>query len=145
MKKITLMALACLLLAGSFTFADDANVLPAGVGRFYVANTYAFANGGYDVDGDFDEYADGAGAFKVYNLGLALEYGVTDWISAAVQWAPGVNLWNDRDALLVVGPVSAETNLDGMADIFAGAKIQIVGENAPVQNTMVRFAVAPGV
>ncbi len=141
MKKITLLALVCVLLAASFAFADDANVLPAGVGRFYVANTYAFANGSYDVDGELDEYADGAGAFKVYNLGLALEYGINDWISAAAQWAPGVNLWNERDAMAGL----SETNLNGMADVFVGAKIQVVGENAPVQNSMVRLAIAPGV
>lgn len=139
MKKITLMALICLLLAGSFAFADDASVLPAGVGRFYVANTYAFANGAYDVDGEFAEYADGAGAFKVYNLGFALEYGVTDWISAAVQWAPGVNLWSEVDTPF------ADTNINGLSDIFVGAKILIVGEKAPVQNSQVRLAVAPGV
>jgi hypothetical protein len=133
------MALACLLLAGSFAFADDASVLPAGVGRFYVANTYAFANGDYDVDGEFTEYADGGGAFKVYNLGLALEYGVTDWISAAVQWAPGVNLWSEVDVS------GSDYNLNGLSDIFVGAKVQIVGEKAPVQNSTLRFAIAPGV
>lgn len=141
MKKITLMALVCLLLASSFAFADDAIVLPAGVGRFYVANTYAFANGDYNADGEYTEYADGAGAFKVYNLGLALEYGVTDWISAAVQWAPGINVWSERDEMSGL----SEQNLNGLADIFVGAKIQIVGEKAPVQNSLVRFAIAPGV
>lgn len=139
MKKITVLVLVCVLFAGSFAFADDANVLPAGVGRFYVANTYAFANGAYDLDGEFDEYADGAGAFKVYNLGLALEYGITDWISAAAQWAPGVNLWSEVDI------TGKDYNLNGLSDIFVGAKIQIVGENAPVQSSALRFAIAPGV
>ena len=141
MKKIGIMALVIMLLAASFTFADDASTLPAGVGRFYVTNTYAFANGSYDVDGELNEYADGAGALKIYNLGMALEYGVTDWISAAVQWAPGVNLWTERDQVLY----GSDTNLSGMADIFAGAKILIVGDKAPVQNSMFRLAIAPGV
>ncbi|MFH2114939.1 MAG: hypothetical protein ABIJ86_10585, partial [Spirochaetota bacterium] len=99
MKKITVLALVCVLLAGSFAFADEATVLPAGVGRFYVANTYAFVDGEYDADGELVEYSAGDGAIKLYNLGLALEYGVNDWISAAAQWAPGANLWSERDAL----------------------------------------------
>jgi len=140
-KKIGIITLALVLCAGAFAFADDGSVLPAGVGRFYVANTYAFANSSFDVDGNLNDIPDGGGAIKVYNLGLALEYGVTDWISAAIQWAPGVNLWTERDALAA----GSETNLAGMADIFAGAKFLIVGEKAPVQNSTIRFAVAPGV
>lgn len=143
MKKFGIIALALVLCAGTFAFADDASVLPAGVGRFYVTNTYAFANSSFDVDGNLNDIPAGGGAIKVYNLGLALEYGVTDWISAAIQWAPGVNLWTDRDA--TAGPFLSETNLAGMADIFAGAKLLIVGEKAPVQNSMFRFAIAPGV
>lgn len=141
MKKFGIIALALVLCAGSFAFADDASTLPAGVGRFYVANTYAFANSSYDVDGNLNDIPSGGGAIKVYNLGLALEYGVTDWISAAVQWAPGANLWTELDATLF----GSDTNLAGLADIFAGAKILIVGEKAPVQNSSVRFAIAPGV
>lgn len=141
MKKIRIIALALVLCAGTFAFADDASVLPAGVGRFYVANTYAFANSSFDVDGKLNDIPAGGGAIKVYNLGLALEYGVTDWISAAIQWAPGVNLWTERDATIF----GSDTNLAGLADIFAGAKILIVGEKAPVQNSSIRFALAPGV
>ena len=36
-------------------------------------------------------------------------------------------------------------NTNGVADLFAGFKIQIMGAKAPVQNDMFRFAVAPGV
>jgi opacity protein-like surface antigen len=140
-KKFWIFAMVLVLCAGSFAFADDASTLPAGVGRFYVTNTYAFADSSFDLDGEKNDIPAGGGAIKIYNLGLALEYGVTDWISAAIQWAPGVNLWTERDALLA----GSETNLDGMADIFAGAKFLIVGEKAPVQNSTIRFAIAPGV
>ncbi|MDX9958554.1 MAG: hypothetical protein RBT68_08950, partial [Spirochaetia bacterium] len=84
------------------------------------------------------EYADGDGAIKVYNLGFALEYGVTDWNSAAVQWAPGVNLRSEVDS------AGDDINVNGLSDIFVGAKIQIVGEKAPVQSSAMRFAVATG-
>jgi hypothetical protein len=119
-------------------FASDAQVLPAHVGRVYVTNTYAFANGAYDQDGKYESFGSGEGAFKAYNLGFALEYGVNDWISAAIQWAPGWNVWSDYDA-------SADANINGVYDIFVGAKIQILGEKAPLQGSRFRFAIAPGV
>ncbi len=139
MRKFGIIALALVICAGSFAFADDASVLPAGVGRFYMTNTYAFADSGYNVDGDLEDIPAGTGAIKAYNLGFALEYGVTDWISAAIQWAPGVNLWSEMDI------TGADFNINGLSDLFVGAKLLIVGEKAPVQNSTIRFAVAPGV
>jgi hypothetical protein len=38
-----------------------------------------------------------------------------------------------------------KANMNGVADLFAGAKFQIVGPKAPVQNDNMRFAVATGV
>ncbi len=151
MKKIATLGIIALLCAGSLAFADDALVMPAHVGRVYMTNTYAFANGGYDKDGKYTTYSSGAnlllgnlGPMKAYNMGFALEYGITDWITGAVQWAPGWNVWSDVDASLA--PMSSsKINLNGLYDIFVGAKLQIVGEKAPVQNSMFRFAVAPGV
>ena len=142
MKKIVTLATIALFCAGTIAFADDAKVMPAKVGRVYMTNTYAFANGSYDKDGKYTDYASGAGAFKAYNMGFALEYGVIDWVTAAIQWAPGVNVWSDMDKNL---GTTATANINGFYDIFAGAKFQIVGEKAPIKNSMIRFAVAPGV
>jgi hypothetical protein len=119
--------------------------MPAHVGRVYMTNTYAFANGSYDKDGKYTDLASGAGAFKAYNMGFALEYGVIDWITAAVQWAPGVNIWSDLDKSFASAGSTSSADINGMYDIFAGAKLQIVGEKAPVQSNMFRFAIAPGV
>lgn len=150
MKKIVTLGIIALLCAGSIAFADDALVMPAHVGRLYMTNTYAFANGSYDKDGKYTDYASGDGAFKAYNMGFALEYGVTEWITGAVQWAPGWNVWSDMDQKLPIPPTyssysSSKVNINGVYDIFVGAKLQIVGEKAPVQNSMFRLAVAPGV
>jgi len=139
LKKIATLGIIALLCAGSIAFADDALVMPARVGRVYMTNSYAFANGEYDKDGNYDDYESGYGAFKLYNMGFAVEYGITDWITGAVQWAPGWNVWSDMDR------TGMDANINGLYDIFVGAKIQIVGEKAPVQNSMFRFAVAPGI
>ena len=89
---------------------------------------------------------------KAFVLAFAVEYGVNDWITAAVQWTPALAAWSDVDKTLDVpvaiggaGPSSSSVNGNGLADIFVGAKILLVGEKAPVKNDMFYFAVAPGI
>jgi hypothetical protein len=93
MKKLAAVTLILLAL-GSFVFADDAKVMPKMVGRVYIAPTLSVAPGAYNEDGEYKSFDDGA--VKAFNLGFALEYGVIDWITAAIQWAPGVTVWSDR-------------------------------------------------
>jgi hypothetical protein len=138
MKKFLVLGLALLLLSSAL-FADDAKVMPFKVGRLYVAPTYSFASGAYDDDGTYKAYDDGS--VKLFNLGFALEYGIIDWITAAVQWVPGWTPWSDLKA--VTG--ADDTNTNGVADLFAGAKIQLAGEQAPIKTSAFRFSVAPGV
>jgi hypothetical protein len=142
MKKITALVVLCLLWGGVFLFADDASVLPARVGRVYLAPTFAFANGAYDKDGKYQGYGSGEGAMKGFNLGAALEYGILDWITAAVQWAPGWMLASDLD-MDVLG--ADRVNVNGAADLFIGGKFLIVGDNAPVRNSRFRWSLATGV
>ncbi|HTX74182.1 MAG TPA: hypothetical protein VMC79_15230, partial [Rectinemataceae bacterium] len=66
------------------------------------------------------------------------EVGINDWITGAVQWAPGYNVYSKIDGM-------DKATLADAADLFVGAKLQIVGPKAPVQNETFRFAVAPGV
>jgi hypothetical protein len=144
MKKILIGALL-LVLAGA-VFADDALVLPKGVLRVYLTGAYAFFNQAFDVDG---EKADPAGydALSAINLGGAIEFGVIDWISAAVQWAPGWNVWSATENGVIVFPGLDYANLtaNGPYNVFAGAKVQIVGPDAPVESERFRFAAATGV
>ena len=138
MKKT--IACGLLLLAmGSLAFADDAKVMPKMVGRVYIAPTFSFASGGFDENGSSTKFNDGS--LKVFNLAFAVEFGIIDWITAAVQWTPGWTPWSDLKAVTGYD----DTNTNGMADLFAGAKIQILGENAPVTNSMFRFAAAAGI
>ena len=138
MKKLLVIGLL-LLVGASALFADDASVMPKMVGRFYVAPIYSFAMGEYDTDGKYHKYGDNS--LKLFNLGFALEYGINDWITAAVQWVPGWTPWSNIRAATGL----YDTNTNGVADIFAGAKFLIVGEKAPINASMVRFSVAPGV
>ena len=40
---------------------------------------------------------------------------------------------------------TSDVNTNGVADLFVGAKFQLMGERAPVQTSMFRAAIAPGV
>lgn len=141
MKKIVIGVL--LLALAAAVFADDALVLPKGVLRVYLTGAYAFFNQEWDADGEKGDLstilADSASAI---NLGGAAEFGVTDWISAAVQWAPGWNVSSAIDG--GVGPY-ANLLLTGPYNVFVGAKVQVIGPKAPVANEKIRLAAATGV
>jgi hypothetical protein len=142
MKRIFVLGFVLLFL-GAALFADDAKVMPARMGRFYIAPTFAFANGFFDEDGARKSYDSGEGALKLFNLGFALEYGIIDWITGAVQWAPGWNVWSDVDQTLPGS--TSDVNVKGVNDIFLGAKMQIIGPSALVQSEKLRLAFGPGV
>ncbi|MCL2070190.1 MAG: hypothetical protein FWH19_04310 [Treponema sp.] len=137
MKRLLVLGMALLIFAPA-VFADDANVMPARVGRLYLAPSYIFGSQSFDEDGNRVESAD----IKMLNLGVALEYGINSWITGAVQWTPGINLWSEVDAGL---PFPGDAYIKDMGDLFVGAKLQIVGPAAPVRSTGIRLAFAPGV
>src|SRR6056297_4356174 len=90
MRKLLLVLIMLALVLPAF--ADDAKVLPKGVLRSYIVPVYSFATEAYDQDGDAGDISfNGLPVDKVslFNVGGAIEYGVNDWISAAVQWTPG--------------------------------------------------------
>jgi hypothetical protein len=141
-----------LLLLGFITplFADDALMIPENVIRFRVIPSATFTSQYFDPDGDREDgvvsdagaVADGA---TQYNLSFALEYGVTDWITAALQWTPGWNFATTLDEPVAVQPFGNDNIVvKGLNDLFIGAKVQIIGENAPVPNEQHRFAIAAG-
>ena len=152
MKKIMFIGLTLLLL-GSALFADDAKVMPAMVGRFYLSPSYAFSNKAFDKDGDRVS----SDTLKALNLGAALEFGVIDWVTAAVQWLPGANVWSDVDTQVpnpkynpLLDPPSkanssSSVNANGVADLFIGAKIQILGTAAPIKTDRFRLSFGPGI
>jgi hypothetical protein len=133
-KAFATLALTAVVFAA---FADDAQTLPTGVFRLSIIPTFATATKAYDAGGSLND----SEHLWANNLGLALEYGVTDWISGAVQWVPG---WTYASYAAGTG-IPGGANINGINDLFIGAKIQIVGEKAPVQSDTMRFCVAPGV
>lgn len=136
MKKILALLLLAAIVAPAF--ADDALMLPQSVWRFRVIPSVTFVNEAFDEDGNRDDIAN-YDAAQLYNLSFALEYGVNDWITAALQWTPG---W--RMGTSFTDPFSDELVSKGLNDLFVGGKFQIVGEEAPVPNESMRFAVAAG-
>ena len=142
MKKVFCLGLAALLFGALAVHAEDAIVMPGRVGRVYVVPSYVGMPGFFNSDGEYKEHEKGKGAINVFNLAFALEYGVNDWITAAFQWTPAWNVWSKVD---VDTSAKSDVNLNGVYDIFVGAKMQIIGKKAPVQNDMLRLSVAPGV
>ena len=131
MKKLLLTVLVLLL---SFVlFADDALVLPKSILRTTIAGSYISSDKEFDCDGNAQDIFE----TSLYNFGTAVEYGVNDWITAAVQWAPGYNFGSE------IG--DTPYTIDGSFGFFVGAKFQIVGDKAPVGSRYFRFAVAPGI
>jgi hypothetical protein len=148
MKKIPALMVLCFLCGTVFLSADDASVLPARTGRVYLTPTYAFANGDYDKDWAYKNYGEKEGAMKGFLLGAALEFGILDWISAAVQWTPGWMASSDVDRIAAVdtsGDSSDNINANGVTDLFAGGKFLIIGNKAPIQTSQFRLALAAGV
>ena len=142
MKKFLIFGLA-LLLVGAALFADDAKVMPMRVGRFYLAPSFAFANKAFDEDGSRVDIQ-GDGSAKVFNLGAALEYGILNWMTGALQWAPGINVWSKIETTAFPFP-NPDLRLFDVGDLFLGAKMQILGKDGLVKNDNVRLSFAPGI
>ncbi|OQY31637.1 MAG: hypothetical protein B6241_13490 [Spirochaetaceae bacterium 4572_59] len=151
MKKF-LIALVLLSLTSAI-FADDALVMPKGVIRVYFVGTYGITDSAYDTDGEAQDSSTGDSSF--FNQGYAAELGVTDSVTAALQWVPGHNLFckSEVDPMNLslianygANPYGENKNLktSGASDIFAGAKIQILGDHGFVKNDQFRFSMAPG-
>ena len=130
MKKI-MIVLALLFLASSL-FAQDAGVLPAGSGRVSVTPSYSFITGEYDDLRNFERFDDTS--MRLFSLGLALDYGLLNWLTASVQWIPGVAISSE-----------AYDNVSDVSELFVGAKIQLLGEQGHFRSSEFRFAIAPGV
>jgi hypothetical protein len=130
MKKTTIVLV--LLFFGYGLFANDARVLPLGIGRVSINPSYSFVTGEYDDLRNFIRHDEVS--TRLFNLGFALDYGLFNWITASVQWAPGWTSWSDE---------SAAPN--DISELFAGAKIQLLGVQAPFRSDEFRFLITPGV
>ncbi|WP_020611967.1 hypothetical protein [Sediminispirochaeta bajacaliforniensis] len=139
MKKF-LVVMITLTMFAPMLMADDAKVLPKGVLRTYLIPAYSFGDQKFDGDGD---KVDGA-EMKLFNLSLAAEYGLNDFVTVALQWAPGYNLYGTTDAFDDSPYVTGDASVTGPFELFAGTKVQVIGPKAPVLSEKVRLAVAAG-
>jgi hypothetical protein len=129
MRKLLFVMLAIALAAPAF--AGDALVLPGGVGRVYVVPVYGM-DGGSWVGSDYQKTEDNDFTLeKLFNLGGAIEYGVTDAISFGLQWAPGINL---------IAPLNSEDNteafeagLGGLGPTYGGEPLALGADGSVVQ------------
>ena len=129
-------AIALPLLAGLVipVFADDAKVLPQGVLRTTLVPSLTTFDETFDADGERQD----TNAVSVNTLSIALEYGINDWITAGVQWAPGYILSGEVDG-------NDRVDLTGANDLFVGAKFQTLGAQGYSRSDTLRFAVTPGI
>ena len=130
-KALVLVLLAAFVVPA---FADDAITLPQGVMRTRVIPSMTFVNAVFDDDGDREDTDD---TLQFYNLSAAIEYGITDWLTAGLQWTPGWQFYTDLG--------DSDAHLRGIHDLFVGAKMQIVGDRGLVPDPTIRFAVTPGI
>ncbi|HRY54598.1 MAG TPA: hypothetical protein P5142_08260 [Spirochaetia bacterium] len=135
-KTLILVAVIAAMLPPAL-FADNAEVMPKRVLRTYYIGSYSFGDQAYDSEGDKVDTNEA----KAATFSFAAEYGVSDWISAAVQWTPAWTFWSEIEE---GGTVPAKANANGLYDIFMGAKFQIVGPLAPIPSEKYRFCAAGG-
>jgi hypothetical protein len=139
MKRILLLVLIGLM--SSICFADDARELPKGTLRLSQISSFAFAVSEFNTDGEKVEIPQDSRRLMSLNLGAALEMGITDWIAAAVHWTPGWNVWSDFE--FQTAPYDMLT-VNGGYDLFAGVRIQVLGQEGLVHIRRLRLALAPG-
>lgn len=134
MKKALILLLLVAMVAP--VFAGDANVLPQGVGRLYIVPAFSTWSQAWDADSEKDD--SGLGDATTFNIASALEYGVTPFLSAGLQYIPGYVISNDfSDA--------EKVDATGTGNLDIGAKIQVVGPSGLVPNEMMRLSFLPGV
>ena len=144
MKRLLLIVLV--LAFTSPLFADDALTLPTGVWRTRVVPIYSFTSSEFEVGEGFTADRESSDVeSKALLLGFAVEYGITDWITAAVQWTPAVTVWSELDIDGLPAAIDGDASLNRWSDIFVGAKVQLIGPQAPVSRRDMRLAMAPGV
>jgi len=145
MKRLLVLTLA--LAVAAVAFADEALVLPQGVLRVRVTGAYTMATQAFDADGEkvditvapFPGVVD---TVNTFNIGASVEYGIVKGVNIAVQWLPGYILYSKLDSTAL-----DKASLNGAFDIFAGAKVQILGDQGLVkklENETMRFAAAAG-
>jgi hypothetical protein len=110
--------------------ADDALVLPAGMWRLYAVPSLATVEATFDDHGRRQPIRDQQGQVSSLNLGLAVERGVNRWLTAGVQWTPGVTLSSSLDFPDGDPAGRDRAHFNDCFDALAGVKIGLLGSPA---------------
>ncbi len=137
--------------------ADDALIAPRGTLRILLATSYFFTDGRYsnswshdsgDADADFIDH-EGNPDVTGLNVGLEIELGITDWISATLDWNPGWTAWSDFVAAQVDPPPTLgyeNADINGIRDLTALANLELIGIRSPVLTSdNMRLIWSPGI
>ena len=127
-RMVKLILAVLLVLITGAAFAEEATLIPANTTRITVAPSYGMQFEEWDWEGVSNKKV------SLFNLGLGVEYGPSDWINLQVLWVPGVNLWSKIDG----------GDYGRMSDLFVGFKTAILGKGALFDSDKLRFSVAPG-
>lgn len=138
MKKAMVLVLLVALVAP--IFADDAITLPARVIRARLIPSWTTIGASFDSDGEKNDLAANT-SISLFTLSAALEVGVNDWLTAALQWTPG---WHFSSSVSSDVAAAEKQLFTGVNDLFVGAKAQILGDQGIVPHDMFRFAAAAG-
>jgi hypothetical protein len=133
MKKLPAV-LVILVCAASFfpVYAEEATAVAENVLQITLSPVvFGFANQTWDDKANREEFE--GGGIKFYNLGMGVEYGISDWLSSEIRWVPGANAWSDGPDDAVIGP---------FFDLTLASKAQIIGPRAPVAREDMRLTTA---
>ncbi len=121
MKRIILFLLICTLAAP--LVADEAKPRPRGMLRTYIIPSYSFAFSRFDQD------AKGRDApIQATSLGLAVEYGLLDWLALSLHWAPLWTFWSDFEQ-------DDNLHINGLHDIDFGVRFQFIGDKSLIADS----------
>lgn len=144
MKKVVALLFALAIALPAFGY--DARVLSPGTLRITVAPAYAFADKQYYLGAyeDLDILHTGASrqTLSYVNVGIALEFGLLNWMTADAQWIPGWTLYSGMDFTPDLFAPS-KVNINGVDDLLVGLKLQLVGEKGILPSGSLRLLLEP--
>jgi len=121
MKRIILFLLICTLAAP--LVAEEAKPRPKGMLRTYIIPAYSFAFSEFDADAKSRD-----AAVQATSLGLAVEYGLLDWLALSIHWAPLWTFWSDFEE-------DDNLHINGLHDIDFGVRFQLIGDKSLIADS----------
>ena len=157
MRTVFLILFLCIV--ATSLLADDALIASKGTLRIYLVTSYFFTDGRYT---DGWGYTSGSAAANFVtrdrtpdvvgmNVGVAIEMGITDWVSLTLDWIPGWTPWSDFVALDTV-PLTFPTSLgyenadvNGIRDLTVAGNLELIGKRSPLmESEKMRLIWSPG-